>query len=236
MEERRSPIPVVAAMLALIAVGSVILQREVADTMTGALLLSIAWAAVVGLAFLLYARPRGMLPQVIGGLAVGAVIAGFSYYWFSVRDEKVDEDVVTAPRTARGAEAERALEAQTAAPSPGRAPAGEAANLTLATGSFTGVDGHNGSGRATVVGAADGARTVTFTDFDVDPGAEVEVWLTTGPDETEDRVELGDLKGNVGNQQYEIPAGVDLMKHRTVMLYCTPFTVRIAVADLKPTA
>jgi len=58
------------------------------------------------------------------------------------------------------------------------------------------------------------------------------VWLTTGPNETSDRVDLGNLKGNVGDQQYEIPAGTDLERYGTVVLYCTPFTVRIAVAPL----
>ena len=49
-------------MLVLIAAGSVVLQREVAETMTGALILSVAWAGSSGSRFLLYARPRGLLP------------------------------------------------------------------------------------------------------------------------------------------------------------------------------
>ncbi len=223
MERSRHPLLVVAAMLALIAAGSVVLQREVAETMTEALLLSIAWAGIVGLAFLVYAWPRGILPQVMAGLAVGAVIAGGSYYWFSVRDEEVDEDVVTAAQTAQGAQAQRGLAGSIQ---------GTSGNTTLASGSFQGEDGHDGAGMATVVQEAGGGRVLTFTDFDVDPGAAVEVWLTTGPNETEDRVELGGLKGNVGNQQYEIPSDADLNRHGTVVLYCTPFTVRIAVADL----
>ena len=73
---------------------------------------------------------------------------------------------------------------------------------------------------------------LTFTDFDVDPGVEVEVYLTPGTDSVDDRVELGGLKGNVGDQQYEIPADADLRRYDTVILWCTPFTVRIAVAPL----
>lgn len=229
-QSRRHPLMVVGLMLGLIAAGSVLLQREVAETMTEALLLSIAWAGIIGLAFLVYAWPRGILPQVIAGLAVGAVLAGGSYYWFSVRDEEVDEDVVTAAQAAQGAEAKQGLAGSAHGSSPDAKQGGN--NITLASGSFMGEDGHDGAGTATVVREAGGGRVLTFTDFDVDPGAAVEVWLTTGPDETEDRVELGDLKGNVGNQQYEIPAGADLNRHGTVMLYCTPFTVRIAVADL----
>ena len=77
-----------------------------------------------------------------------------------------------------------------------------------------------------------GARKLTFTEFDVDPGAKVEVWLTRDESDVDDRVELGGLKGNVGDQQYEIPADADLGAYDTVVLYCTPFTVRIAVAPL----
>jgi Electron transfer DM13 len=73
---------------------------------------------------------------------------------------------------------------------------------------------------------------LTFTDFDVDPGVDVEVYLTPGTDSVDDRLELGGLKGNVGDQQYEIRADADLRRYDTVILWCTPFTVRIAVAPL----
>ena len=223
MEARRpNPFVVVAAMLVLIGGGSIILQREVASTITAALALSVLWAGGIGIAFLLYARKRDIVQPVLAGLVAGAVLAGGSYYWFSVRDDEVDEEVAVAE--------------EPAPPSGGSEKAPPAVNVELARGSFTGEDGHDGSGTATVVDQADGPQVLTFTDFDVDPGAAVEVWLTTGPNETEDRVDLGSLKGNVGDQQYEIPAGTDLDRYGTVVLYCTPFTVRIAVAPLKKSA
>ena len=46
-------------------------------------------------------------------------------------------------------------------------------------------------------------------EFDVDPGVDVDVYLTRGDDDVADRIELGDLKGNVGDQQYAIPGGAD---------------------------
>jgi len=104
--------------------------------------------------------------------------------------------------------------------------------VELATGEFTGEDGHDGSGVATVVREPSGDRTLTFTDFDVDPGSRVVVWLTQDETSFDDRVELGGLKGNVGDQEYAIPADADLRRYDTVVLYCTPFTVRIAVAPL----
>ena len=104
--------------------------------------------------------------------------------------------------------------------------------VALASGKFSGEDGHDGRGIATVVREANGARTLTFTEFDVDPGAKVVVWLTQDETSFDDRVDLGTLKGNVGDQQYDIPDDADLRKYDTVVLYCTPFTVRIAVAPL----
>ena len=77
-----------------------------------------------------------------------------------------------------------------------------------------------------------GERVLTFTEFDVDPGVDVEVYLTPSTESVDDRVELGGLKGNVGDQQYEIPADADLREYSNVILWCTPFTVRIAVAEL----
>ncbi len=229
MQSRTRTVVVVGLMLVLIAGGSLVLQRDVAETITAALILSVVWAGLVAAGFLAYARPRGMLRPVMGALVVGALAAGVSFWYFSVRDEEVDEDVAMATQAAEPAQAEEGLAAGS---SPAPAEKRPAANVRLASGSFKGVDGHSGRGTATVVQEAGGKRVLTFTDFDVSPGAEVEVWLTPDADETGDKLVLGDLKGNVGNQQYEIPADADLNRYGTVVLYCTPFTVRIAVADL----
>ncbi len=61
----------------------------------------------------------------------------------------------------------------------------------------------------------------------MDPGADVRVYLTPGDgSNVDDRVELGNLKGNVGDQQYTVPARADLRRYSTVVLSCGPFTVR----------
>jgi hypothetical protein len=219
-------------MVALLVAGMFALDRWVAETMAAATLLNVAWFALVGGGFLFWARSRSATAPILGTLAATAAIGAFVFYWTGVRDERVDEDVVTAGQVADAGEAEQALAGEAGSPAreakPKPQPSGP---VTLTTGMFTGVDGHDGSGDATVI-EDDGARTLTFTDFDVDPGARVEVWLTPGPDQIDDRIELGELKGNVGDQQYEVPADADLNRYGTVVLYCTPFTVRIAVAPL----
>ena len=231
---RRLLVP--AAMLGAIGVGSLILQRWVAETMTAALILSVIWAGIVALGFLAYARHRReLLAPIAGALVLGAAIGGFSYWYFSVRDTEVDETVAVAQSRAAGAQARLGLSGGSDSPDPGgqRSQAGRRGPVELARGSFTGVDGHDGGGTATVVQLPGGGRMLTFTRFDVDPGADVDVYLVPGDgSEVGDRIELGGLKGNVGDQQYEIPSDADLNRYRTVVLYCIPFTVRIAVAPL----
>ena len=138
--------------------------------------------------------------------------------------------VVVATMAASGAERDEALAGEMPdRAKPDHEPAGP---VELAGGDFTSADGHAGNGVATVVRESDGGRKLTFTDFEVDPGPGVEVWLTRDESDLDNRVELGGLKGNVGNQQYESPADANVAEYDTVVLYCTPFTVRIAVAPL----
>ena len=218
-----------------------ILQRYVATTRGGAILLVLAWFLVSGIGLFLYFRGRPGL-RLIAGATYAAVLLGTVAigYWTGFRDTVVDENVVVASARASAAERDRGLAEGTppgAARPEGNASQGGGASkrapVELARGEFAGADGHAGSGIATVVQEPSGRRTLTFTEFDVDPGVDVDVYLVPGDgSDVSDRVELGNLKGNVGDQQYEIPVDADLNRYGTVVLWCKPFTVRIAVAEL----
>jgi Electron transfer DM13 len=225
---------VIAALVVATAlgVGLLVLQRWVAETKTSAILLVGVWFALVGVATLVAVRARPELRlAALGTYAAIALASAVVGYWTGFRDDEVDEDVVVATMAARGEERDQALAGEMADKAKSdREPSGP---VELARGDFAGADGHTGSGVATVVREPHGARTLTFTEFDVDPGPKVEVWLTRDESSLDDRVELGGLKGNVGNQQYDIPADANLADYDTVVLYCTPFTVRIAVAPLR---
>ncbi|MDP9385778.1 MAG: DM13 domain-containing protein, partial [Actinomycetota bacterium] len=107
------------------------------------------------------------------------------------------------------------------------------AAVRLVRGAFRGADDHATSGTATVVRLADGRRRLTFTGFESDGGVDVRVYLVAGDGrDVSDHVELGRLKGEAGDQQYTIPADVDLSRYGTVVLWCVPFTVRVGVAPL----
>jgi len=98
---------------------------------------------------------------------------------------------------------------------------------------------HSGDGTAVVL--TDGTqRFLRFEeDFAIDNGPDLNVYLVSGVDADgdaglfdDDFVDLGDLKGNIGAQNYEIPDGVDLDRYDTVVIWCVRFGVAFNAADL----
>ena len=110
----------------------------------------------------------------------------------------------------------------------------------VAMGSFKDADAfHRGSGTATIYRTPDGSEVLRLEDLNVTNGPALHVVLSTHPDperseqvKQEGYVDLGDLKGNRGNQNYPIPAGVDTSIHKSVVIYCYPFAVVFSVATL----
>lgn len=112
---------------------------------------------------------------------------------------------------------------------------------TLATGTFHGKV-HKTSGRATVYQEADGKLVLRLTNFKTSNGPDVHVILIAAKDADDDanflknnteRVELGKLKGNEGDQNYDIPAGTDVGKFQTVSIYCERFDANFGAAPLE---
>lgn len=104
---------------------------------------------------------------------------------------------------------------------------------TILVGNFVGVnDGiHNAEGVAKVIPLDDGGRVLRFEDFKSTNGPDLYVYLATDKGAT-DFVSLGPLKANIGNQNYEIPDGVDLEKYNTALVWCKQFSVLFGSADL----
>ena len=120
-------------------------------------------------------------------------------------------------------------------------PAAASEVQAVAMGSFKDADAfHRGSGTATIYRTPDGAEILRLENLDVTNGPALHVVLSTHPDperseqvKQEGFVDLGDLKGNRGNQNYPIPAGVDTSIHKSVVIYCYPFAVVFSVATLE---
>lgn len=111
--------------------------------------------------------------------------------------------------------------------------------VALASGSFITIDPvHGAEGTATIYELADGSRILRFEDLDATNGPDLHVFLSKEiPTNTfdgvgDDALDLGELKGNVGNQNYDIPADVDVTQFKSVVIYCVPFGVTFSSAAL----
>ena len=100
-------------------------------------------------------------------------------------------------------------------------------------GQFVGVgDGiHDAQGVAKVLPLDDGSQILRLEEFRSTNGPDLYVYLATDKDAS-DFVNLGELKANRGNQNYEIPSGVDLEKHNQVLVWCKAFSVLFGSAEL----
>jgi hypothetical protein len=98
---------------------------------------------------------------------------------------------------------------------------------------------HATSGRATIYESLGGKRYLRLTDFTTSNGPDVHVVLARAEDPALehkivkgnlDYVELGKLKGNQGDQNYEVPVAVDLQKYNAVVIYCERYNAVFGVA------
>jgi predicted phage tail protein len=105
-------------------------------------------------------------------------------------------------------------------------------NKTL-IGNFVGAgDGfHNAEGVAKIIQLANGTDILRLENFKATNGPDLYVYLST--DKTNaDIVNLGRLKGNIGNQNYLVPAGTDITKYNTALIWCRAFSVIFGSAQL----
>lgn len=109
---------------------------------------------------------------------------------------------------------------------------------TLAKGTFHGV-AHDAKGNAEIIELQDGKKILRFTDFEVSNGPDVVVYLSSVNDANDndsiknsDFVLLSQLKGNIGDQNYELPGDIDLSQYNSAVIWCRRFGVNFAVAPL----
>src|SRR6185503_3920960 len=117
-------------------------------------------------------------------------------------------------------------------------PPASAASNKLASGQFHS-GAHETKGTATVFQLADGKKTLRLTDFATSNGPDVHVYLVATNDARDndtvtkaDVIDIGTLKGNVGDQNYELPANADLARFRAVTIWCKRFSVNFGTAPL----
>lgn len=169
--------------------------------------------------------PRRM--RVLGAVGGVALAAGA---WWAFRPELLFVD-------ARVSEAFPA--AATSASAGGAAvPSAPSGAKVLSSGTFTGY-AHETAGTATVY-EVDGKRVLRLSDFRTANGPDVKITVVAAADAKDDAtvkragyVNVAPMKGNVGDQNYELPADLDLSKYRTVVIWCERFAVNFGAAPLR---
>ena len=147
--------------------------------------------------------------------AVAAVVA-----WYAFRPERlvVNRQIDEAMPTAQGSSSPKPLE----------------------SGQFYSIL-HPTQGTATIYQMGDGTRILRFTSFSTSNGPDVHVYMVAADDakdvatvEKAGFVDLGVIKGNIGDQNYTLGSDLDLAKYRAVSIWCKRFSVNFGAAALRP--
>ncbi|WP_300009037.1 DM13 domain-containing protein [Pseudonocardia sp.] len=183
-------------------------------------------------------------PPVLAGLAVAAALLVVALAVFQPWKLFVDRTVDEAPPVAAAPVAAAPVDppAVVAEPEPEPEPVATGP-VELVRGEFISHE-HASSGSVVILELADGSRVLRLEDLDTSDGPLLKVWLTDAPviEGTDGwyvfddgaYVDLGELKGNIGSSNYEIPADVDLDALTSVSIWCERFSVSFAAAELRP--
>jgi Electron transfer DM13 len=170
------------------------------------------------------ASPRRNVMKKQVWIGTGVVVVALAWYAFrpellfvnkSVSENFPVTSVAAAPQSSKAASAPR----------------------PLASGEFKGY-AHETHGTAAIF-ELEGKRVLRLTDFMTSNGPDVHVYLVAAPDAMDDAtvkksafIDLGSMKGNIGNQNYDVPNNVDLKKYQAVTIWCARFSVNFATAPL----
>jgi hypothetical protein len=101
---------------------------------------------------------------------------------------------------------------------------------------------HPTEGTATIYRTGDGTRVLRLTSFHTSNGPDVHVYMVASDDAKDVAtvqqagfINLGVIKGNIGDQNYILASDLDLSKYRAVSIWCKRFSVNFGAAALKPT-
>ena len=101
---------------------------------------------------------------------------------------------------------------------------------------------HPTEGTATIFQTGDGTRILRLTSFRTSTGPDVHVYMVAADDAKDAAtvqqagfIDLGVLKGNIGDQNYTLGSDLDLGKYRAVSIWCKRFSVNFGAAALRPT-
>lgn len=193
----------------------------------------------------------GKRAAISAGLFVAAIALGVGLYlfqpWRIFTSSTVTEDIpAAAPLAIPSQESTAEPSAPPASATPSEPttpsePAAPAAPRELATGQLISHE-HASSGTVRILELADGSRILRLEGLDTSDGPDLKVWLSDAPViegvagwhvfDDGAYLDLGALKANKGDQNYEIPAAAVLGDYTSVSIWCARFAVSFAAAEL----
>jgi hypothetical protein len=245
---------ITVAMLVLVLVEPNILEAPFENERT--LLFTLGGTVIAAAAFvaMLWLRVPGVVRVFV--LVVPFVIVNWWLISPYFVDDVVDEDFSTSiseqlaptedttevavastmPEPDADPTAEPASTAEVDPPPPSLPPPPPDDPVLLGAGRFVGLAGHSGTGDAGIFQDPDGGLVLRFENFDIENGPDLEVYLVPGPDQTSlpaGSIHLGALKGNIGDQNYELPLGTELAPGAyTALVWCEAFSVEFVGATI----
>jgi hypothetical protein len=176
---------------------------------------------------------------IVGGVVLVALIAAGALFqpWKLVTDVEVSDSDPFAEAAGPGTPTSTAAGVT---PDPAGSGGSGGAPVVRAGGSFTSI-AHPTSGTVKLGTGADGSPLLFLEDLDTDNGPDLKLFLSRTPAGGDakaygtDPLDLGALKGNRGDQVYNIPPTADLGSYRSVVIWCERFSVGFGVAPLDPT-
>jgi len=103
---------------------------------------------------------------------------------------------------------------------------------TLYQGEFKDADSfHKTEGNALII-SDNNQNYLRLENFKTTNGPDLKVYLSNDL-EAEDYVSLGELKGNIGDQNYQLPDGIQAEDYQYTLIWCEQFSVLFGSAELQ---
>ena len=202
----------VVAAAATTAAGVYVAGGVITNDFRASMALTAIWfAAAAAIALASFKAGRSIGLPILAGYLIAATAIGGYLASTTLIDKTVDEVVVMADPVPAAEAAEREQP---------RKPR----NVLESRGTFTSAE-HTTRGDARVIKLPSGRRVLTLTDFETDAGPDLRVRIGD--------VDLGALKGNKGDQQYDVPDGLR-PRNQTVQIWCRAFSALFGSAQLRP--
>ena len=232
---------IVATVTAVVLAGLAVAEPDILEAPfenTRTAVFTIGGTAVAAVVFVVMLRQR--VPAAVRVLVLGIPFVAVSWWLLSpfFVDDVVNDDFATS-----------IADADAAAPGgTGGGPSGSTSTTVAAgsvgptlrgSGKFVGLAGHEGRGDAGFFALEDGSQVLRLENFDVQNGPDLRLYVVPGADRTDrtdDSLYLGELRGNVGDQTYELPDDFVLPAGAwTVLVWCEAFSVEFVAATVTVT-